>query len=352
MPDKAENEHLRHLAELENHIRTLYESAVAEIAIVFSQIQWNGKTFQLKDYPLLSARITAITNRLHASIYLTTVNGIENAWDMSNAKNDVLVDKRLAGKRPTEAARQILYDSNRGALNAFLQRKRDGLNLSQRIWNTLDGYKTEMELQLGAGISEGKSAAEMARDMKRFLNEPERLFRRVRAGNGKLKLSKAARNYSPGQGQYRSSFLNARRLTATETNLSYRLADAKRWASLPFIIGIEVKTSNNHAHFDECDFLAGKYPADYVFTGNHPLCRCYAVSIQLSDEDYNKYEDALLRGEKFVVPESKKITEIPARAAQWWQDNAERVNGWANTPYIVKYNKKYLGNLLQKEPVG
>ncbi len=109
-----------------------------------------------------------------------------------------------------------------------------------------------------------------------------------------------------GRGVYRSSFKNARRVAVTETNMSYRLSDHERWQKLGFVIGIEVKTSNNHDDVDECDALAGRYPADYVFTGNHPLCKCYAVAIQLSKEDYEKYEDAILAGENYVVPESKK----------------------------------------------
>ena len=144
-----------------------------------------------------------------------------------------------------------------------------------------------MELALDIGIGEGRSAAELSRDVRRYLNHPERLFRRVRDKHGNLVLSQAAKAFNPGQGVYRSSFKNARRLTATETNMAYRKADNERWQQLFFVVGFEVKLSNNHSingvpFTDICDELAGKYPKTFVFTGWHPLCRCYTVPILIT----------------------------------------------------------------------
>ncbi|GGE14040.1 MULTISPECIES: hypothetical protein [Sphingobacterium] len=67
------------------------------------------------------------------------------------------------------------------------------------------------------GIKEGRSAAQMARDHKQYLAEPDRLFRRIRNFDGKLVLSKAAMEYNPGQVVYRSSYKNAMRLARAET---------------------------------------------------------------------------------------------------------------------------------------
>lgn len=342
---KYEKAHLRHMAARESELRTLYENAIHDIVVAFSTIQYNGLTFYLKDYPLLLNRINQQIQKLHASIYATTLNAIQASWGLANEKNDLFVDKRLAGKIPSLKAHSVLYDSNRAALEAFVARKEQCLNLSGRIWNTLDGYKVEMEAALGLGISEGKSAAHMATDLKKYLNEPDRLFRRVRGDDGKLKLSKAAKNYHPVQGQYRSSFLNAKRLTVTESNLAYQNSDHERWAKIPFIIGVRVSTSNNHPLLDICDSMAGVYSKEFRFNSWHPFCRCHAVPIQISDAEYDKYEDALLAGT--TPPEIKQIEGMPAKAKQWVRDNADRINGWANTPYFVRNNPKFIKELLK-----
>jgi hypothetical protein len=82
--------------------------------------------------------------------------------------------------------------------------------------------------------------------------------------HGVLQLSKRAATFHPGQ---RLPFFiqDARRLAATETNIAYRTADYTRWQDLDFVVGIEIKLSNNHtlngiAFRDICDELKGLYP--------------------------------------------------------------------------------------------
>ena len=96
------------------------------------------------------------------------------------------------------------------------------------------------------GILDGKPAAAMARDLKQYLKHPDKLFRRVRDERGILHLSKNAAAFHPGQGVYRSSYQNARRLAVTETNMAYRTADHERWQNLDFVVGIEIHLSSNH----------------------------------------------------------------------------------------------------------
>ncbi len=341
--DDFEKEHLRHLRQTEKKIKKLYEASIQEIVVSFSQINYNGQIFLLKDYPALLRKIEAQIKKLRASIYATTINSIEESWDLSNQKNNIFVDKRLAGKKPKK--RQILYDPNLGALNSFLQRKVKGLNLSDRVWNTLDGYKTEMETALGVGVSEGRSANEMANGLKRFLNEPDRLFRRIRQDDGSLKLSRAAMNYHPGQGVYRSSFLNAKRLARTEVNASYRNADIERWRTLPFVKAYRINLSNNHIIYDICDELEGVYPLDFNWTEWHPQCLCYLTAEQMSDAEYIKYEDDILAGRTTSV---SKVTELPKNFINYVGRNADRINGWKSKPRWFTNNEKRLSDTIDK----
>lgn len=197
---------------------------------------------------------------------------------------------------------------------------------------------------------EGRSAAEIGRDVRSALNDPERLFRRVRNQFGELTPSKAARAYHTGQGVYRSSYQNALRMTRTEINGAYREADHLRWQSLDFIVGIEVKTSKSHAAWlakfwyprfrkgraplEICDAMAGKYPKDFKFIGWHPNCRCYAVPIIANEgTDRDWWEEP-----------TNTVTTPPAKFNAWVKENADRIeraNARGTLPYWISENKKY-----------
>lgn len=339
MPDQDPEFEKRHLANLrrnERQIRKLYEDAIHEIAPGLNSIALRGQVFQLKDYPALLARIKAQVKKLHAGVYAATVNGIEESWGLSHSKNNIFVDRRLAGATASARAKQILYDPNIEGLNAFIRRKEGGMNLSDRIWKSLDGYRTEMETVIGVGVSEGKDADSMARELKRFLNEPDRVFRRIRQDDGTLKLSRAAREYHPGQGVYRSSHLNAKRVARSETNMAYRNADIERWRTLPFVKAFRIHLSANHPKYDICDSLAGVYPLTFNWASWHPQCLCYVTAEQISDAEYEKYEDSILGIGK--APEIKKVEKMPAAFIKYAQENADRIAGWKSKPYWVKDN--------------
>jgi hypothetical protein len=343
MPDLEkdfEQKNLKIIARNAKKIKALYEGSIIEISLVGSTITLKEGVFQLSKYPQLKAVIDHELQKLHLGIYSTIVNSVKESWDLSNEKNDLIVDKRLAGKKPTANGERILYDPNKGALDEFIKRKEKGMNLSDRIWNSLEPFKTQLEGGLAIGISEGKSAASLARDLKSYLNDPDKLFRRVRDDNGALQLSKAAKDFHPGRGVYRSSYKNALRLTATETNIAYNAADQERWLKMQFVIGLKIQTSHNHPEFDICDELAGVYPKTFVWRRWHPFCICFQTAVQLSDEEYEKYEDKILAGEP--LPEIKGITEVPKAFTDYVEKNKDRIEGYKSKPYWYKDNKQYL----------
>lgn len=322
-------------------IKGIYDDAINQITIIAATIPYAGQVIALDQFPALANKIQRVIENMHASIYSTTVNSIKENWQVSSDRNNILVDKRLGGKRPSDKAAALLYDSNLTALSEFIDRKESGLNLSDRVWNTLDLFGPELERALLLGISHGESAAEMTKDVQQYLKEPDKLFRRVRDASGQLRLSKAAQDYHPGQGVYRSSYKNALRLTGTETNLAYRKADNVRWNQLPFVVGIEVHVSGNHPKYDICDELAGGYPKDFVFTGWHPQCICYQTPKLLSDAEYDKYEDQILGIGTFDGQASAQVTDTPKGFNDFLEDNKTRINGWSSTPYWVKDNPQY-----------
>lgn len=166
--------------------------------------------------------------------------------------------------------------------------------------------------------------------------------------SGVLHLSKRAKAYHPGQGVYRSSYKNARRLTATETNMAYRSADFEHRQALDFVVGIKIQLSNNHTlngepFVDICDHLAGNYPKDFKFVGWHPLCRCFVTNIYKTKDESNEDIARMLRGEAPIPPEQSKnyVGDTPDQFKAWCVLNAGRVERAKSLPYFIRDNKGY-----------
>ena len=239
-------------------------------------------------------------------------------------------------------------------MRSFLDRRKEGMGLSSDVWR-LDQFKKELELSLEMGLGRGKSAAELSRDVRSFLKYPDKLFRRVRDEKGVLRLSRAAAEFHPGQGVYRSSYKNALRLTATETNMAYRKSDSVRWQQIDFVIGIEIRTSQtNHNEPDICDELQGDYPKDFVFTGWHPFCKCFATSKLAPVDDFLKYQQAILDGEDVSGWQfSGEVKDVPKNFDKWVKDNEERISRAKSLPYFVKDNPAYFNRAVNNvESVG
>ena len=340
-----EKKHKENLAKRARKVQQLYDAAIKRIAQAAAPSLFDAdpkKEFHFEDFPALKKEMEALMQDLGSSLQANIEDGDQESWTLSNTKNDAMVDSIIGKKHLPKKVVQAWKHPHLEALNAFIARKEAGMNLSRRVWNLTQQFKSEMELALELGMGEGKSAAALSRDIRKYLVEPNKLFRRVRDKSGALRLSKAAAAYHPGQGVYRSSYKNALRMTATENNIAYRTADHNRWQALPFVIGIEIHISNNHPTEDICDLFDGKrFPKDFKFTGWHPWCRCYAVSVLASQEEMDAYTTAIMNGEdvshwKFTG----QVEKMPKEFNKWMKDNKARIENATSMPYFIKDNFK------------
>lgn len=341
-----DKKHKENLAKRAKKVQQLYDAAVKRIAQAAAPSLFDAdnqeKEFHFEDFPALKKEMEALMQDLGASLQTNIEDGDQESWTLSNTKNDAMVDSIIGTKQLPAKTVKAWKHPHLEALGAFISRKEAGMNLSKRVWNLTQQFKSEMELALEMGMGEGKSAAALSRDIRKYLVEPNKLFRRVRDKSGALRLSKAAAAYHPGQGVYRSSYKNALRMTATENNIAYRTADHNRWQALPFVIGIEIHISNNHPTEDICDLFDGKrFPKDFKFTGWHPWCRCYAVSVLASQEEMDAYTTALMNGEdvsnwKFTG----QVEKMPKEFNKWMKDNQDRIENATSMPYFIKDNFK------------
>ena len=297
--------------------------------------------FLLKNYPAVKKQVDDALTALHNSLVTAIQSNCEDAWALAEAKNDAIVD--AIAKRTKLSPEQVerWKARNTEAAAEFFKRTDRNFNLSRKIWELTDEFKGEMELALDIGLGEGRSAASLAKEMQKYLKDPDKLFRRVRDKHGNLKLSKNAAAYHPGRGKYRSAYKNALRVTGTEGNIAYRTADYERWQQLDFVEGIEINTSHtNHPVADICDELKGVYPKEFKWTGWHPMCRCNATA-KMSDFDafLAKQQEYIDNGTQPDYSDSK-VTEMPDNFNRWVKDNEERIASASSLPYFLADNGK------------
>lgn len=354
-PTDYDKTHLRNMAAICTRIDRIYQKAAEEAAAIGASIKDvlpEDKIFRFDDYPKTKEQIDRLIQAMRESTEMVIANGVTAEWKLSNLKNDTLVKSTFGEyiEKIPEEHRKMYFNNNGSALQAFLERKTRGLNLSDRVWKYTDSFKDEIELGLDHGIRNGESAADMARSLKQYLNNPDKLFRRVRDEHGILRLSRAARAYHPGQGVYRSSYKNALRLAATETNMAYHTADHERWQQLDFVVGIEIRLSGNHPMVDICDTLQGRYPKDFHFTVWHPFCRCVAVPILKTDKEIQEDTQRILNSKEPTKASVRTVRDVPAAFKDWVEEHSNRIEKGGKLPYFVTDNKKRIDNILGIAP--
>ncbi|MGN0206790.1 MAG: hypothetical protein ACI4BC_06065, partial [Muribaculaceae bacterium] len=355
-PTDYDKTHLRNMADIGTRIDRIFKKAAEEAAKIGVSIKKTlpeDRIFNFDDYPETRKQIERLMTALQESMETTIVSGVRSAWTLSNNKNNALVS-RIFGDRVGDLSKEQYrryFSTNGAALDAFLGRKEQGLNLSDRVWRYTNAFKHEIELGLDLGIRSGESAASMTRSLRQYLQYPDKLFRRVRDKHGNLRLSKAAQAFHPGRGVYRSSYKNARRLACTETNMAYRTSDHLRWQQMDFVVGIEIKLSNNHTLngvplTDICDTLKGRYPKDFKFVGWHPHCRCHVVTVLKTEEEMQQDTQRILAGEKPKKGSVNAVHDVPDAFKDWVEEHADRIEMGGNLPYFLQDNKHRVDTIL------
>ena len=369
-----------------DNVRRLYATATDELLKLSAMKASNGASaaFSFSDSKRLSEQANAILRALYSSVYNEIKGGVIAEWGNANKSCDALITSIFGRKVKEDNHYARFFARNKESVDAFFKRKSEygGLNLSQRVWKYVGDFKTEMEMALSVAMGEGKSAATISREVRKYLQRPDMMFRRFRVKTGEQDIFDADGNvvgkesvygrvwkrkvvdavtgnvswqtvnlkdYSFGRGVYRSSYKNAMRLARTETNMAYRTADQERWQQLDFVIGYRVVLSDNHPEPDICNDLSAKrgekgsrgvYPKDFVFKGWHPQCRCYVVPILADEKEFDKIQEAILNDEP--IPERKSVIREPNKYFQdWWMKNKKRVSEAQSLPYWVKDNPKY-----------
>ena len=350
---KQNSAHLKRVERFASLLQALFDEATNEYAtLAFKADYEQNAQFYFEDYPKLAKKAESITKDLAESIKKVVLIGTSKEWDKANDEVDSIV-KTLLSSQGISADDKLkhfasYFNNHEDALKAFQDRTTKGLDLSDRVWNIAETRK--IETQCALSIAQGKSAQELSRRVREELKEPHKLFRRVRDKYGELRLSKNAKAYHPGQGVYRSSYKNAMRLARTEINMAYRSAELERYDDLDFVVGFEVKRSTTGYACPVCEQLAGKYPKTFVFTGWHPHCRCYMVPILNTDEEFEKQNEAIMKGESYTSKSKNEVDDVPIEFREWIKDNKSRLDlaeKHGTEPFFIKDNEYFVDRVKE-----
>lgn len=183
-------------------------------------------------------------------------------------------------------------DLNKSAVEAFWLRTRQGLAISDRIWEQAESARQAMRDIIHAGIASGRDAVQVAKDLEVYVrngtlaedypNMMARMERRV-----------------PGNLSY-----EALRLARTEYAMAFNEAVYSRGMINPAYIGVQYCLSDSHPEPDICDDLAsadlygmgpGVYKKGEEPPHPHPNCLCYVVPVVIETE---KFVQDLIRWKK------------------------------------------------------
>ena len=361
------------------NVRAIYNDSLGKIIEIVKGTELEpGLPFSFSEYGYTD-EVQPILRNMYSRVYQAIRTGIQKEWMFASENNDELV-KSVFGESSIEDNHFAKYFlRNKEAMDAFFARKTQGMDLSQKVWKYTSQYKGELEGTLDLAIGEGTPANQLASKIQQYLQDPDRWYRRFRIKVGEDEngnpiygriwkrrifdkedgvykwINDDPKHYHPGQGVYRSSYRNAQRLARSETNIAYRSADYERWAQLDFVVGVEIKLSNNHPEPDICDQLKGIYPKDFKWTGWHPNCRCYMVPVLATAEDLDEMLDKIMDGEEpgnLSVDPSNEVTEAPETFKKWLEDpktqeRMEKAEEKGTLPYFIRDNKDMVNTILK-----
>lgn len=326
--------------------------------------------FNFDNFPQLKARLNDIFNDYYQNSLLCYKSGITdgvalayNHDEMVIGGYSVLTDKAIRVARDTAAATFI---SNR-------LKTKNGLNLAQIVWNYCQQTKSEFEMAMSNtiadGIKKGSSAEEVGKSIRKYLNDPDMMYRRYHTikvqKNGKKKDVVTWRRRriidgkvrfieepleKVGMGVYRSARKNALRVARTEINSAYHKARNERWQNEPFVIGQYIHVSPQHNIDDICNDLEGRYPKDYVWISWHPQCICTSDPITIQGEEKKEFYKRLMAGEdmsNYVSPFA--VLTMPEKYNQYIKDNSEAIvkaGMRGKLAWHLQDNTKYWAHLL------
>lgn len=217
--------------------------------------------------------------------------------------------------RPLQDAIDASDPVFRPQLNAIIQAANktvyaDGLTLSGRLWKLDQQSRAGIQSVVFAGVQNGKSAWDIAKDLERYLGASADCPRWTSTRLYTLTKSDIAAGDPRGlirgdECAAQGVAYNALRLARTEIQRVHNLATQSLMQQMPWVTEEQMRLSPAHPEEDVCDEIIAKgrdgkgiYPVGTLSLPIHPNCLCYLVAVEMPADDFVGQLRGWMRGEQ------------------------------------------------------
>lgn len=327
---EARRRFLRALSRSDRQIAKLYNEAISRILTEFKQggaRSTEGLLVAINDDFDQQTLFRGLTDALEDVISTGAAEGISFTKDMTL---DVLCE---AGFATEPMIRAFEFARQRAVAAAYARTQKDGLHLSDRIWNTAQHTRDTMRDIVTAGV--GEDAVKVARALETYVNKGAA----VTAANFPNMMKRMGARV-PLNIDY-----NALRLARTELTAAYGEATIAACKASPAVKKVRWVLSNTHPRADICDAYAnggdghGYYDAkDCPLSPAHPNCLC---TIQPVPED----PVALAKRLRAWASDPTSQPDIE----KWYSKNYKRFEASGGGDLFTRNGKTLLGSPVKKE---
>jgi hypothetical protein len=194
-----------------------------------------------------------------------TIFGERQAAEAAVESMDML-QRRILSNLPDGLERSLLWQAKAG-VDSYISRRENTLALSRRVYKNLDLYMNNIDKRISLSLLQGKSSAELAADIARYINPR-----------------------GPGGVSYA-----ANRLARTEIANAFQLSTIRYTRENPWVLGYKWNLSGSHSRADICNQYAeedhvgmgkGVFKKNSVPSLPHPHCFCYITVVQMDNEAF------------------------------------------------------------------
>ena len=233
----------------------------------------------------------------------------------------LIYGKGTQPKREAMTTDYVFQDQLQALLDATRSRiYGDGLQMSTRIWNLGNSSLTNIQRILFAGVSDGSSAWEVARNLENYLGAGQdcpRWTRQRLYGLTKKDIASGDRRglLSGEDCDGRGVSYNALRLARTEIQAAHHSTSDALMAAQPWIEQEQVILSGSHPKEDICDDVArggdngdGVYPKGTISLPLHPNCICYKTAVLMDADQFAGQLNGWLQGNSWPAMDAYAAT--------------------------------------------
>lgn len=242
-------------------IRRLTRNASAEARHIIRSLENKGTTSAaVRSVQIQLAKVNAeMWAGVGDAAKIGIGDAVYEALDLQAAFDSKVLGK--AGFSEQYWRSSMLAQAQVGA-ESLISRKQNGYTLSDRVYRNRALSQGQVDKAIDNGLLLGKSAAEIAADVKRFIDPA-----------------------TPGGASYA-----AMRLGRTEVQNAFHATSVRNYQQTPWIEKVVWRLSGSHPRPDACNEYADHkpYKPENVPDKPHPNCLCYVEPVVMDIDKYAK----------------------------------------------------------------